>query len=163
VPIGVRKVPPAHAAICARPHAGFALFHPTWVARTHWLRRFRYDPTAVRAEDQELLLRAYRTSTFANVADVLVGYREDALRLDASVRGRRSLIRAGARVALERGDVLGAMRTVGIQAAKGLVDVAAIGTGMGATLQRRRGRAHVEPVQFARWRALWSRLEEAAA
>ena len=163
VPIGVRTVPETHEAICGRPHSGFALFHPTWVARTHWLRRLGYDVRAIRAEDQELLLRAYRTSTFANVPDVLLGYREDALSLDASLRGRRSLIRAGARTALARGDVLGAMLTAGSQAAKGIVDVAAMGTGMGATLQRRRGHAHVEPAQFASWRLLWSRLQESAA
>ncbi len=74
--LGRRTLPLEHEQIVAHPLAGFGLAHPTWMARGDWFRRYRYDLTAVRFEDVELLYRAYRTSRFANLPEILYGYRE---------------------------------------------------------------------------------------
>lgn len=75
-PLGKRSVPLEHENIVAHPALGFGLAHPTWLARAAWYRRFRYNPGAIRYEDAELLFRAYPASRFANLPDVLYGYRE---------------------------------------------------------------------------------------
>ncbi len=71
-----RCVPLTHAEITANPAANFGIVHPTWVARQDWYRKHYYDPTAIRFEDVELLFRSYATSRFANLPEVLHGYRE---------------------------------------------------------------------------------------
>jgi glycosyltransferase involved in cell wall biosynthesis len=75
-PLGKRGLPLHHEGIVANPALGFGLAHPTWMARAEWYGRHRYDPTAIRFEDIELLYRAYRTSRFANLPEILYGYRE---------------------------------------------------------------------------------------
>lgn len=74
--LGQRLAPADHAGIVAHPELGFGLAHPTWMARQAWLRKHRYDPGAIRYEDIELLYRAYPMSRFANVPEILYGYRE---------------------------------------------------------------------------------------
>ncbi len=75
-PLGKRPAPLEHENIVANPSLGFGLAHPTWMARATWYHRYRYDPKAIRYEDAELLYRAYPNSRFANLADLLYGYRE---------------------------------------------------------------------------------------
>jgi len=74
--LGKRSIPLAHAEIMANPALGIGLAHPTWLVRREWYRRHYYDPKAIRFEDTELLLRSHATSRFANLPDVLYGYRE---------------------------------------------------------------------------------------
>src|SRR5205807_2440696 len=52
---GKRPAPGDHADICRRPGVGFALFHPTWMGRVQWFRRYPYRLAAVRCEDMDLL------------------------------------------------------------------------------------------------------------
>jgi hypothetical protein len=75
-PLAKRCVPLTHAEITANPAANFGIVHPTWLATREWYRKHYYDPRAIRFEDVELLLRSYPTSRFANLPDVLHGYRE---------------------------------------------------------------------------------------
>lgn len=75
-PLGKRQLPLEHEDIVANPASGFGLAHPTWLAHAEWFRRYRYDPAAVRFEDVELLYRACKSSRFANLPEVLYGYRE---------------------------------------------------------------------------------------
>ena len=75
-PLGKRPLPLDHAGIVANPALGFGLAHPTWMARASWYRRHLYNPAALRYEDVELLYRSYKTSQFANLSDLLYGYRE---------------------------------------------------------------------------------------
>ena len=66
----------SHAQICARPWRGFHFPHPTWMGRTAWFRKFHYTvPGPYFCEDQELLLRSYRSSRFCTVDAVLFAYR----------------------------------------------------------------------------------------
>lgn len=75
-PLGKRRLPGEHERIVARPSLGFGLAHPTWMGRAPWFHRHRYDPSALRYEDVELLYRSYRSSRFANLPESLYGYRE---------------------------------------------------------------------------------------
>jgi glycosyltransferase involved in cell wall biosynthesis len=75
-PLGKRPVPLEHERIVANPSLGFGLAHPTWMARANWYRQYRYDAAAIRFEDIELLYRAHAQSRFANLPELLYGYRE---------------------------------------------------------------------------------------
>lgn len=75
-PLDFFPSPLAHDQICKRPWLGFYLPHPTWMGRIEWFRKHRYKiPQSYFCEDQELLLRSYRESTFACVDEVLFAYR----------------------------------------------------------------------------------------
>jgi glycosyltransferase involved in cell wall biosynthesis len=74
--------PPAdHAEIVRSPVRGFPLLHSAWMGRIEWFRRWRYDETTRLAEDQELLLRSYRNSRFANLPQIVLGCREERITL----------------------------------------------------------------------------------
>jgi glycosyltransferase involved in cell wall biosynthesis len=70
-----------HADITRSPFRGFPLWHPLWMGHIEWFRRWRYEETAWLAQDQELLLRSYRLSRFANLPQVLLGYRRERVTL----------------------------------------------------------------------------------
>lgn len=74
--IGELPFAETHDEICRRPWRGFYMAHPTWVARTVWFRRHHYaSPGPYCCEDQELLLRARRTSRYHALGDPLLAYR----------------------------------------------------------------------------------------
>ena len=75
-PLGKRPLPLQHEEIVSNPAAGFGLAHPTWMVRAAWYRQHQYNPQALRFEDAELLHRTYLTSRFANLPQLLYGYRE---------------------------------------------------------------------------------------
>jgi glycosyltransferase involved in cell wall biosynthesis len=153
--IGKRAAPADHRDICARPASGFRLFHPTWLGRTEWFRRFRYDPAAERCEDQDLLYRAYRSSVFANVGEPLVGYREERLRLRQLLMGRSNLTRRSAGDLWQRGHRLAAAATVAEQLAKGGTDALAVTTGLDHRLLRHRARP-LSDGERADWDGVWA-------
>ncbi|OLT14210.1 hypothetical protein BJF78_19600 [Pseudonocardia sp. CNS-139] len=123
---GFRTAPPDHPAITADVLGGIPVSHPTWVGRREWFLRNPYDPAATACEDQELLLRAHATSTYANVPDVLLAYREDRIKLRRSLAARAATAayllrhgRTGGRLAA------GAAAAAG-QLARGARDAAAV-------------------------------------
>jgi glycosyltransferase involved in cell wall biosynthesis len=75
-----------HAGIVRSPFRGFPLWHPLWMGRMEWFRRWHYEETAWLAQDQELLLRSYRLSRFANLPEVLLGYRRERVTLKKLLR-----------------------------------------------------------------------------
>ena len=75
-PLGKRPLPLQHEEIVRDPATGFGLAHPTWMARAAWYRQHPYNPQALRFEDAELLHRTYLSSRFANLPQLLYGYRE---------------------------------------------------------------------------------------
>jgi glycosyltransferase involved in cell wall biosynthesis len=75
-----------HAGIVKSPHRGFPLWHPVWMGHVAWFRRWRYDERAWLAQDQELLLRSYRHSVFANLPGILLGYRRERTSLRKLLR-----------------------------------------------------------------------------
>ena len=76
-PIGRYDYPRLHSEICERPWWLILLAHPTWMGRTAWFRQNPYaNPAPYRCEDQELLLRTFRSSRFHNIARQYLGYRQ---------------------------------------------------------------------------------------
>jgi glycosyltransferase involved in cell wall biosynthesis len=76
--------PTDHGEIIRSPSLGFPLLHPAWMGRIGWFRRWRYDESIRLAEDQELLLRSYRDSRFANLPQIVLGYREERITLEGT-------------------------------------------------------------------------------
>lgn len=86
--LGRLPVRQVHEEITARPWMGFYLPHPTWMGRIQWFRRHRYRSYADKAEDQHLLFRTFRTSRFACLPDILLGYREEPRRIKKMLLAR---------------------------------------------------------------------------
>jgi glycosyltransferase involved in cell wall biosynthesis len=147
--LGVRRGPRTHDRICANPWAGFAMIHPTWMGKTAWFRLHAYRAEMVRMEDWELLFRTYATSRFANLPDVLLGYREDSLSLRKILVGRERKCRVMVQEALEGRAPWQAIRGVLGQLARATVDLAAIGTHLDyRVLKHRALPASIEEVEI---------------
>ncbi len=160
--IGKRAVPTAHDDICANPVGGFPLIHPTYVGRIEFFRKYRYREDAIRCEDRDLLLRSYRFSRYANVPQILLGYREDRLHYKKQLLGRFY----GARIMwseflrLGRPDFAG--KAVMQQSVKCVVDCLAIATGLQHTLLPHRARP-VSEQDRKEWYSVWSHLTKTPA
>lgn len=75
-PLGVLPFASNHQDICARPWMGFPMPHPSWMGRVSWFRHHYYqDPAPYCCEDNELLLRAYKTSVYCAIETALLAYR----------------------------------------------------------------------------------------
>jgi glycosyltransferase involved in cell wall biosynthesis len=95
--VGLLQPPAGHEALTRRPWNSIPLPHPSWMGRRAWFERHPYrHPEVLRAEDQELLLRALPTSRYACLPDVLLGYRQGPFQLGRTLRARRSLLAAQA-------------------------------------------------------------------
>ena len=151
--IGVRRSPAEHAQITARPAAGFAMAHPTFMGRTAFFRRWLYRANAVSMEDQDLLLRSHRDSRFANVPEILFGYRESRLDLRKILRARRSMALRFGQEHLRQGEPALAARSVAGQAARAAWDTAAIGLKLEYRLLRHRAQP-IGEAEGAAWRAV---------
>ncbi len=92
-PMGLLPAGQSHVDICNRPWHGFSMPHPTWMGRTDWFRKNPYDELAIKAQDQALLYRTYRTSCFAGLPDVLLGYRYDGLSARKTLVARYHFLR----------------------------------------------------------------------
>src|SRR6266571_138178 len=157
--LGTRRVPLSHRDICARPWAGFDLAHPTWVGRMQWFRRHRYRSDAVRCEDQDLLRRTYKTSRFANLPNILVGYREESISLGKNLASRHFVCKCLLQNAFEHKNYLLAVRGVISQNVKGLVDILAVTTGLNYRVLRHRAMPVEESVK-ERWAQVWRKVQE---
>jgi glycosyltransferase involved in cell wall biosynthesis len=82
-----RFTPPGeHSEITRSPLRGIPVWHPTWMGRIEWFRHWRYQESATLAQDQELLLRSYLYSCFANLSQVVLGYRLERLSMRKLLR-----------------------------------------------------------------------------
>ena len=153
---GTRRMPESHEEICDSPASGFAMMHPTFFGRRAWFTRFAYDERLSRAQDQALLASAFMKSRFANVPQVLLGYREDAPSISGLLASRRCLAWGmGAAYWPER--PLLAMRAVSVQMLKAAADVLF----SQPALRRRQLARRCESVHFDEldeWNALWEML-----
>ena len=124
--VGLLPFAPDHAALCATPWRNIPLPHPGWMGRADWFRRHPYRiPEVRRAEDQELLLRAYIDSRYACLDEILLGYRQGNFMLSKTLLARRSLLSAQLGLFLRRRQWLHALRALMISAVKVPVDLAA--------------------------------------
>jgi glycosyltransferase involved in cell wall biosynthesis len=160
---GLRPYRLSHEALCARPWNGFYLVHPSWMGRADWFRRHRYrTPELVRAQDQELLLRAYPESRYAVLDEILMGYRAAPTALAKVWSARRCLLAAQMDLFAQRGqwgNLVLALAATGLKLPRDLLVAALAG---------RRGRARpankVPPEIEQAWtellQSLQRRLEE---
>ena len=154
IPIGKRAGPETHSDICRNPSAGFHLGHPTYLGRTSFFREHWYRATAIRCEDQDLLLRSYRRARFANVPEILLGYREERIDLGKILTGRRYFARSLFRQFQEQGrPSLGVMAVAG-QIVKAVADCIAIGTGLNYRILRHRARP-ITAAEQEEWTKVW--------
>lgn len=153
-PLGKRTVPLEHAEICRRPWALIPVWQPTFCGRTEWFRRHRYDERRRRAQDQDLLLRSYRTSRFANLPEILVGYREETISLRKSWYTRIHLLRSILPELTRQRRPGWVLRALAGQAAKAAVDALAVLSGLNYRVLRHRARPLSEEEQ-ARWAQVW--------
>jgi glycosyltransferase involved in cell wall biosynthesis len=160
-PRGKRPAPPSHQEIIARPRASFfPLFHPTWIGRTEWFRRYGYRTAARRCEDQDLLLRAHRRSTLANLPEILLGYREDRVRLRPTLVGRANWARCVWRARREE-TMRRAFTVIAAQAGKGLLDVAAVALRAERYLLPHRAQP-ITGAERADWAEVWAGVQRPA-
>jgi len=160
---GSFPAPLTHREICHRPWSGFHLPHPTWMGRISWFRRFRYRPEQDRAaQDQDLLLRSFRDSTFANLPETLTGYRQHELSWKKFARGRVQWARAALREARIRRNWYAMIAVPTVQLTKGLYETAVIASGLGRRVLRHRA-LPLPQSERERWDRLWSRLNARSA
>jgi len=158
---GVRRVPERHEQIC-RPPWGFSVLHPTFFARTAWLREWGYRASNARAQDQELLLRSHFKSTFANVPQLLLGYREERVSIRKSLRGRREYLRSVATTYGARGEYRPIAAVAVVHAARFAADVGAVALGRTRTMLRHRAMP-ATPEELSRWRDVWASVHPVEA
>jgi glycosyltransferase involved in cell wall biosynthesis len=179
--VGKRVGPERHEAICARPYAGVPVMQPAFLGRIEFFRRYGYAVGSVRdgdralfarafpdglevvpgglaaAEDQDLLMRAHRAARFANVPEILIGYREAGLRLGKIASQRRCFVKSLRRRLWAGGAPLSFAFYTCLQLGKMTYDCAAVATGLNYRLLRHRARP-VTREERERWDALWARL-----
>lgn len=153
--VGIFPSRQTHEEICARPWAGFYLAHPSWMGRHEWFRDNRYSVDMQKAQDQELLLRAFRNSTFACLPEILIGYRQECLSLRKILRGRLNFCVALTRNAPRSCGYARTFYGVAGQVVKCVVDLAVISTGMGRVVLRHRARSP-EQHYVEEWARVWS-------
>ena len=159
-PRGPRCRAGGHEELTAHPllHE-IGLAHPTWMGRRSWFLKFPYDPRARRCEDWEVLLRAHTSSRYASLPNVLLGYREDRIKLRGSVESRQHqmifLLRYGAR----HGQVLSSLIGSAGQVGRAARDTLAVLARRQDLVLDRRNRVP-SPSEIATWATLWAELTE---
>lgn len=154
IPMGKRACPQSHQDICAKPHAGFRIIHPTYMGRIEWFRGNQYNEKLARSQDQELLLRTYRFSRFANVGDILLGYRENRIDLMKLLTWRWFLVRAMAKEFRQERQPGTLIRALLEQAVKAMIDCVAVTSGLDYRLLSHRAEPITE-AERSRWEDLW--------
>jgi glycosyltransferase involved in cell wall biosynthesis len=158
--LGMRRPPATHAEICARPWGGLPMGHPTWMGRSEWFRQNPYRADVVRMEDWELLFRTYPHSRFANIPEVVLGYREDSLSLAKLLFTRKNICKLAIRYARANKKASLAVRVIAGQVARSLVDTLALSTGLDYKLLRHRAKPATSS-EAEEWRKIWAATTEA--
>ncbi len=155
--IGVYPSASEHEEICRQPWWGFPLAHPTWMGKRSWFARYRYRATLTKGQDQVLLLRSYRSSRFAALPDILLGYRMEGISVRKSGRGRMNYCRQLLAQVCDVGSALTAVRgllTHGVALGR---DVLLELTGSLSQRSRQSFQAANEEVRV-HWQWVWSRV-----
>jgi len=150
--LGERRGPRTHEAICQHPPVGFRMFHPTYFGHLEWFRIHRYASQPIRGEDQELLLRTYGRSRFANVDLVLFGYHQERLSLRRNLSGRCHFLRAVARA--PEMSTLDVAMAGAVHASKAALDALAVASGLGLRLLPQRCQPTTQG-ELHRWQGVW--------
>ena len=146
-----------HAHIVRSPYRGFPLWHPAWMGHIAWFRRWRYDERAWLAQDQELLLRSYRDSSFANLPEILLGYRRESVTLRKLLRYKLLHIRYVCNQPQVGPQGWQKLQLLIISAARFAANCVAV---LGGAEQRVGHQSALQPTpaELATWLALWNHL-----
>jgi len=157
--VGKRAGPQTHDEICRWPARGFPLYHPAWVGRTRWFRRYPYRTG--RAEDQDVLFRAYQQSVFANITEPLLGYQESRVKLRETLRSRLSYVTSTLPLGWPQNKraVLGGMTW---HVARAGVDTVCFASGLEDFLRRRRLQ-EASRRELAEWAEIWKAVNSGVA
>jgi glycosyltransferase involved in cell wall biosynthesis len=158
--LGKRSGPRSHAEISRRPTSSFRMFHPTYLGKLAWFRQYEYDVRIAVGQDQDLLLRAYRQSRFANLPEILLGYREAKLSLQKILRTRRFFVQAVIRQLGREGRLGLAPLAIAEQVLKGVLDTVAIGTGLNYRLLPQRAHYSISEAEIRRWQQVWRSVNQ---
>ena len=156
--IGTYTFKQTHREICSSPTAGFYFAHPTWMGRTEWFRKHPYRVDMSKSQDQELLLRTYRTSHFACLPHILLGYQKNSLSLGNILESRYYLSRAlFIRSVLDRnyGLIPGILKNI----IKALIETFAITTGLNYRILRHRSIPVIQH-ETVRWQQVWNSCQK---
>lgn len=158
--IGLHPAAADHDEICRRRWWGFPLAHPTWMGRLEWFRRHRYRESAVKAQDQELLLRSFRTSRFATLQDVLLGYRLEGVSSTKSALGRYHYCRTLVEQICDMASAAVAVRGLAVHMLGLARDVLLANVGVAGGRQDRSWRSILpaDAATLQQWQSLWSTL-----
>lgn len=160
--VGAMPYALTHHDLCAKPWLGFHFAHPTWLGKIEWFRRYRYaSPGPYFCEDQELLLRSYRTSRFATVPENLFAYRvRNRISWGKSVKTRKTLLGIQLRHFLGRKQLqYGLLATMAFVARVAMDSLNALAQSWGSLASiRRHDSVAVEASEKQRWRAISSKL-----
>jgi len=155
---GKRLGPEFHNEICDHPCSHIRMMHPTFLGHINFFRRFGYRSSASSlCDDQDLLLRACGSARYANVPEILLGYREEQLKLEKILKTRWYMSRNFFSIFLRRRQPFSAVKAVILQALKGMVDVIAISSGLNYRLLRHRA-LPVSESERNQWQHVWSDL-----
>jgi glycosyltransferase involved in cell wall biosynthesis len=155
-PLGPRNRPGGHEELTANPFRnGIPLVHPTWMGRRSWFLRFPYDQRARGCEDWEVLLRGHSSSRYASLPDVLLGYREDRIKLRRSVQARLHEVRVMLHYGVRHGCLLSSVIGSAGELAKVARDTMAVAARRQDLVLLRRNEVP-SPSQTATWRAMWA-------
>lgn len=161
--IGKRQPPLTHAKIVAAPGVGFPLAQPTFMGKLDWFRKYGYDVRALGGvEDQDLLLRSYQTSIFANLPDILMGYQEPALSLKKIIFARYAFGKSLIRCCSSRLNGVWLARSLAVQLIRAGADAIAIGTGLKYRLLRHRANP-LNSDEHEEWRQIYGAVVRSAS
>lgn len=149
-PVGKRTDPATHSDITRWPLYSFKLIHPTFMGTAAWFRRYRYRADALRCEDHDLLFRACPGSRFANLPEIVLGYRQGSVDLRKRLRSRRMWYRCAGRY-LNRAERL---RVAAVETIRGCRDALAVAAHADGAWLRSRSAALTEE-EFKEWRQVW--------
>jgi len=150
-PVGKRADPPAHRDIARWPLYSFKLIHPTFMGKTSWFRRYRYRADAIRCEDHDLLFRACPASRFANLPEIVLGYREGSINLRKRLRSRWMWYRCAA----DYLNTASRLRVGAVELVKSSRDALAVAAGADAAWLRSRA-ATLTDDELREWRRVWN-------
>lgn len=94
IPIGELLLPSNHSDICKKPFNGISICHASILVRKEWYQKNQYSNITKVAQDQELWLKTYSKSKYANLTQPLYYYRLcSSFTLKKSIKARIVLMR----------------------------------------------------------------------
>jgi hypothetical protein len=131
------------------------------MGRIEWFRQNPYREHALRMEDKELLFRTFQSSRFANLPDIVLGYREESLSAAKIFLARKNFCSVLVKGAGHQISCFQASCGLVGQAVQMGIDIIAIRTGLKETILRHRARPLSTEV-LEHWNAVWASTVRAA-